>query len=174
MQVHASRRTVRGFTFIELLYVGAIIGILVAVGIPAYGDYIYRSQVAEAVSQLGDARREVSDFYSRWGYLPKDNKQAGLGPPEQFRGRYLRRLEIDNGALYAQVELGSAGSGEPVVRWLSFRPAVNSASPSAPIVWLCGQQVLAKQLAGLSVIGEIRQTAVEERYLPGACRQPTK
>jgi type IV pilus assembly protein PilA len=52
-----------GFTLIELMIVIAIIGILAAVAIPAYSDYIARAQVTEAVSLLGGIKAPASEYY---------------------------------------------------------------------------------------------------------------
>ena len=52
-----------GFTLIEIMIVVAIVGILAAIAIPQYTDYILRSQLVEAHTGLQDMRVRMEQFY---------------------------------------------------------------------------------------------------------------
>ena len=65
-------KTQKGFTLIELMIVVAIIGILAAIAIPAYQDYIARAQVTDAVQLLGGLKTPLAEYYSDKGAWPLD------------------------------------------------------------------------------------------------------
>ena len=56
-----------GFTLIELMIVVAIIGILAAVALPAYQDYISRSQMSRVMGEASSVRTAVDDILNRGG-----------------------------------------------------------------------------------------------------------
>ena len=49
-------KNIKGFTLIELMIVVAIIGILAAIAIPMYQNYVARSQITAAVAELNGAK----------------------------------------------------------------------------------------------------------------------
>lgn len=66
----------KGFTLIEVMIVVAIVGILAAIALPSYQDYVTRSRISEATSTLASQRVLLEQYY-------QDNRTYVGGCPVQ-------------------------------------------------------------------------------------------
>jgi type IV pilus assembly protein PilA len=88
----------KGFTLIELMIVVAIIGILAAVAIPAYGDYTARAQAAEGFTLMDGVKTPLTELYTSTGDFIIDDGTSGV-------------TAITTGKYVASLAAGTAISG---------------------------------------------------------------
>jgi type IV pilus assembly protein PilA len=92
------KKNMQGFTLIELMIVIAILGILLAIAIPAYQDYLARARAAEGLNMAAPAKLAVSEsiLSSPTNALPADEVEAGYTPATST---YVDSIAIANGVI---------------------------------------------------------------------------
>jgi len=141
------KRHLEGFTLTELMTVVAIIGILVSVALPAYLDYLARSQVSEAVTILSSAKTPLSDYIYDKGAAPDAATFDDLVPVRQ--GKYVESLVLTGtiSNLLLTATMKPTGVSQPI-RGKTVTLGTTDEGKS----WMCS--------AG----------TINSRFLPGACR----
>ena len=126
----------------------AMIGILAAIAIPAYQDFVNRSKVAGVLQAMTVAEEPIAEYYTKNGQWPGSWEQAGAVDPMlgvgAESGAVVEEIHLDasSGAIVARLKLGKGGSLFLVPR-----------ADGGVVTWSCAAD------------------EAIHRYVPGTCRQ---
>lgn len=76
----------KGFTLIELMIVVAVIGVLAAIAIPQYQNYVAKAELGSALSTLASLKTNVEDKLANDGAFPTTAQLTDLGAPTPNNG----------------------------------------------------------------------------------------
>ena len=132
----------RGFTLIELMIVIAIIGILAAIAIPAYQDYVAKAQAGEALTLLMGKKTPLAEFYTDVGRWPTDVASVA---DQGSSGRYIAVVSITAGAGTSNpVEVTARIRNDNVASGLRNKRIIMTSSDGSH--WSCSSTEVSAQL----------------------------
>ena len=181
-------RTVqKGFTLIELMIVVAIIGILAAIGLPAYQDYTIRAQVTEGLALAQGVKAEIQNTFSQTGNWPADLAALGFDTATAQNGptgKYVTGVTVATGTI--MITYGNSANSALEDNTLNLRPGRNA---NGDVIWFCGVKAGEADPAGgegssWDDFGEGTSTAPTDetnslamaenrKFLPAECRIAT-
>ena len=148
----------RGFTLIELMIVIAILGILLAIAIPAYQDYTIRTRISEGLNLATAVKAGVAEYRinSADGSWPINNTEAAS--PTSISSQEVANIQVqpDGIIVISYNALGNRiNAGDTII--LTATVAGNAAQ------WSCNQNKA-------SIVPTAATGTVPLQFVPASCR----
>lgn len=158
----------QGFTLIELMIVVAIIGILAAIALPAYQDYMVKARVSEGILAASQCRTSVAEVYQtgRLANAPGANGwgcgEAAAGNPTQF---VIGVTTDANGVI--TIILNDVTVGGALTNTTNQIELVPVSAANTPMTWAAAD--VGTQVFGFEC-GPAAANPIPGQYLPGSCK----
>ncbi|ENS9282792.1 prepilin-type cleavage/methylation domain-containing protein, partial [Neisseria gonorrhoeae] len=95
-----------------------------------------RAQVSEAILLAEGQKSAVTEYYLNHGEWPKDNDSAGVASASEIKGKYVEKVEVNNGVVTAQMK--SDGVNKEIK---NKKLSLWAKRQDGSVKWFCGRPV---------------------------------
>ena len=141
------KRIQQGFTLIELMIVVAIIGILAAIALPAYQDYVVRTKVSEVMLAASGQKNTVAEFFQTRLQMPAT---ASIGTVTQ-NSNFVSTIAYSQQSTQIGVITATASTNTSLpttVRGSTITLVGTGDTGTGVVGWVCGGSIPAKYRPG--------------------------
>ncbi|HFA5890787.1 TPA: pilin, partial [Neisseria gonorrhoeae] len=95
-----------------------------------------RAQVSEAILLAEGQKSAVTEYYLNHGKWPANNGDAGVASSSSIKGKYVQKVEVNNGVVTAQMASSNVNKeiqGKKLSLWAKRQ--------DGSVKWFCGQPV---------------------------------
>ncbi|EMT0095326.1 pilin [Neisseria gonorrhoeae] len=128
-----------------------------------------RAQVSEAILLAEGQKSAVTEYYLNNGIWPKDNGDAGVASSSSIKGKYVQKVEVNNGVVTATMASSNVNKeiqGKRLSLWARRQ--------DGSVKWFCGQPVTRNDAKDDTVTAAAgnggKNNAIDTKHLPSTCR----
>ncbi|HFA8150661.1 TPA: pilin [Neisseria gonorrhoeae] len=127
-----------------------------------------RAQVSEAILLAEGQKSAVTEYYLNNGKWPKDNGNAGVASSSSIKGKYVQKVEVNNGVVTAKMK--PSGVNKEIK---DKRLSLWAKRQAGSVKWFCGQPVKRDKAGTDDVAKDVTgNDKIETKHLPSTCRDP--
>ncbi|EMS5194207.1 pilin [Neisseria gonorrhoeae] len=128
-----------------------------------------RAQVSEAILLAEGQKSAVTGYYLNNGEWPEDNTSAGVASASDIKGKYVQKVEVNNGVVTAEMNSSNVNKeikGKRLSLWAKRQ--------DGSVKWFCGQPVQRADNADNDTVAAAAAgkdtTNIDTKHLPSTCR----
>ncbi|EMT3748880.1 pilin [Neisseria gonorrhoeae] len=120
---------------------------------------------SEAILLAEGQKSAVTGYYLNHGTWPEDNTSAGVASSAEIKGKYVQKVEVNNGVVTAKMASSNVNK-EIKDKKLSLWAKRQDGS----VKWFCGRPVTRANDAAKDAVTADAKDAIETKHLPSTCR----